>query len=394
MTIEPALAADSLVNLFGAGGALVVARQARRADPHGPVTRRMVPALQIAAALLVVRVPAWLTGNRLLGGLEHLLAVVTPLYSLTVAEGLLRQHAPRWLKIALLAGPLALMLALPGLPERLETILVLVLVSGGYAAVAALLWLRSEGSLTPAENRTVRRVLLAMMVLAGLAMTDFHSLWPQLPVRLGALGALLVLYVGLGSGNVHVPVRARLLTLALFFVIALMLGLCFTVGQGADALLSASAASYAGLLFAALFSEARGAHFERHRPAEPVIGARTPGAFVSGLAAHPLLGGSRVLSGALLEEVNDPSFVGLMAAQGVLRRSAHPWGRPQADDGVERALSLMMAYEATHLALLTAEPLRIMVVQLPGIASDERTESEIELVRLVGALLHAREDTA
>jgi hypothetical protein len=98
-----------------------------------------------------------------------------------------------------------------------------------------------------------------------------------------------------------------------------------------------------------------------------------------------------VLSGALLQDVADPSFVRLLAEERVLRRAAQPWGRAASDDGVERALSLMTTYEATHLALLTSEPLRILAVQLPGIALDERTESEIELVRLVGALLHAHE---
>jgi hypothetical protein len=395
VTPDPALAADGLVNLFGAGGVLVVANEARRADPHGPVTRRVVAALNLVAVLFVVRVAAWFTGNSLLGTLEHILASAAPLCSLIVAEGLLRRHAPRWLKIALVVSPIALMLMeiIPTVPRLFGNDLLLATVVGGYCAVAALLWLRDVNSLTAAENRTVRRLLLAVVVLAPLILTDFRSLWPDIYVRMGAVGALLVLYLGLGSGNLHVPLRARLLSLGMFLLIAALLGFEYTaIGQhGSGDLFSSTTVGFSGLLFAALFSEARGASLERNRPAQPMIGAKTIKAFTERLAAHPLLSGSRVLSGAMLDDVRDPSFVNLLADERVLRRSARPWGRSATDDGVERAISLMTAYDATHLALLTARPLRVIAVQLPGIAVDERTESEIELVRLVGALAYARE---
>jgi hypothetical protein len=393
VTLEPALAADGIINLFGAGGMWAVANEARRANPHGPVTLRVVAALYLVAVLFVVRVPAWLTGNSMLGTLEHILASLTPLCSLIVAEGLLRRHAPHWLKVALVISPIALALTktVPMLPSTVENAMLLVTVLGGHCAVAAVLWLRDVKSLTAAENMTVRRLLLAVLVLAPLIMTDFR--WPDIYVRLGAVGALLVVYLGLGSGNLHVPVRTRLLSLGMFLLIAALLGFEYdaTGHHGTADLLRATAAGFSGLLFAALFSEARGASLERNRPAEPIIGATTVKAFTERLAAHPLLGSSHVLSGAMLDDVHDPSFVKLLADERVLRRSARPWGRSATDDGVERAISLMTAYDATHLALLSTQPLRVIAVQLPGIAFDERTESEIELVRLVGALVHARE---
>ena len=395
MTLEPALAADGLVNLFGAGGVVVVANEARRTDPHGPVTQRVVAALYLVAALFVVRVAAWFTGNSVLGTLEHILASAVPLCSLIVAEGLLRRHAPRWLKIALVVGPIALLLieTIPMVPQIFGNALLLVTVLGGYCAVAALLWLRDVSSLTAVENMTVRRLLLAVVVLAPLIMTDFRSLWPEVYVRMGAVGALLVLYLGLGSGNLHVPLRARMWSLGMFLLIAALFGFEYAVidQHGSDDLFRSTTVGFSGLLFAALFSEARGASLERNRPAEPIVGAKTIKAFTERLAAHPLLNGSHVLSGAMLDDVRDPSFVNLLADEGVLRRSTKPWGRCATDDGVERAISLMTAYDATHLALLTTEPLRVIAVQLPGIAIDERTESEIALVRLVGALAYARD---
>lgn len=394
MTADPSSTADALANLFAAGGALAVASEARRVDPHGPLTWRVVALLRVVAALFLVRVPAWLTGNSALTAIEYVLASVTPLCSLIVAEGLLRRHAPNWLKVALVVTPVAFALALTmPLPDVLGHALLPVAVLGGYCAVSALLWLRDAGSLTAAENMTIRRLLLALAVLVPLMMTDFRLLWPYVHVRLGAVGALLVFYLALGSGNLHVPVRARVLTLGIFLVIATLLGIdSSAAGQdGSDELVRATATGFSGLVFAALFSEARGASLERSRPAAPIAAATTVDAFTERLAAHPLLGASRVLSDATLDDVRHPSFVNLLADTRVLRRSLRPWRRPPTDDGVERAVSLMTAYDATHLVLLTAEPLRVMAVQLPGIAIDERAESEIELVRVVAALLYARE---
>ena len=52
--------------------------------------------------------------------------------------------------------------------------------------------------------------------------TDFRSLWPDIYVRLGAVGALLVLYIGLGSDSLQMPVRDRLSSLGMFLVIAVL----------------------------------------------------------------------------------------------------------------------------------------------------------------------------
>ncbi len=104
---DPKLIADVLVNLFGALGTLVVAYDLRRSDPHGPVTSRAIYALGLIAALFLMRCLAWSTGSGFLLALVDILAATTPLAGLLVAEGLLRRHAPRWLKLAILCGTIA-----------------------------------------------------------------------------------------------------------------------------------------------------------------------------------------------------------------------------------------------------------------------------------------------
>src|SRR6185436_15867484 len=149
MSSDPKLIADVLVNLFAALGTLVVAYNLRRSDPHGPVTRRAVFALALIAALFLMRCLAWSTGSRFLLGIVDILAATTPLVGLLVAEGLLRRHAPRWLKLAVLCGAMlvALFTIVPKVPPVVASAVELAVVAGGFGAVGVFLWRRDRASL-------------------------------------------------------------------------------------------------------------------------------------------------------------------------------------------------------------------------------------------------------
>jgi len=224
MSYDPTLVADALVNLFAAIGALALAREVHRADPLGSVTQRIKLALRFVGTLFLVRAIAWTGGDQLSLNVADVLAAATPLVALLVAEGLLRRHGPLPLKLALAAAPLLLVLVklAPLVPIEAQVVALALLVLGGFAAVAALLWQRDPATLTSAENANVRRVLLAVLVLVPMILTDFRSLWPEVPVRLGAVGALLLLYLGFGVGNVHASDLARGGTIAMFAAISVL----------------------------------------------------------------------------------------------------------------------------------------------------------------------------
>jgi hypothetical protein len=396
MMLEPTFVADALVNLFGAGGAIIVAQEVRRNDPKGPVSRRIVFALLFVAVLFATRTWSWYTDGVFADALTDGLASAAPLVSLIGAEGLLRRHAPRWLKLSLVAAPAAVFFAkLLSLPPLIPIVMLLATVVGGFAAIIVLLWQRNAASLTGAENTTIRRVLFALLLLAPLIVTDFRSIWPDIPVRLGALGALMLLYVGLGVGNFNAALGWRFFNIAIFLVIATLFAVGYvTTGHavgGTDQMARAAAVGIAGLLFAGLFSESQGARLERGRARVQLADAISPDDFLRRLSSHPLLAGAHLLPPSALEQVDHPAFRSLLASQRTLRRAVAPWGRPVTDDGVERALSLMTAYDATHLALLTDTPLRIIAMSLPATAADAWAESEIDVVRLIGERVYKRD---
>lgn len=391
MTLDPTIVADALVNAFGAAGAFALSREIHRAEPFGSVVRRIVFALRFVAVFFLLRAVSWTTGDRVAALVVDLLAAATPLVSLVVAEGLMRRHAPRLLKFFVVGAPVLLLLAvaLPGVPADVVSGLLLTGVIGGYLGIAGFLWRRDTASLTGAENASIRRVMLALLVLSPLILTDFRSVWPDVPVRLGAVGALLLLYFSFGTGNLQASTANRVGTIVVFATIAAV----FAFGYSAAGSVSGSAhivrvfmVGFSGLLLAAIISEARGASSERAGSNLSLLSAVSPQAFEASLRAHPLLGSARLLSGEALDHVRDTAFDALLADNSVLRRSEAPWGRPPGEDGVERALSLMTAYDSTDLAVLTRLPLRLMLFSLPAVSRDAKSEADIQLARLAGEL--------
>ena len=390
MTADPKLIADVLVNLFAALGTLVVAYDLRRADPHGPVTRRATFALTLIAALFLMRCLAWSTGSRFLLGIVDILAAATPLVGLLVAEGLLRRHAPRWLKLAVLCGAVlvALFTILPKVPPTVASLVELAVVAGGFGAVGVFLWRRDRTSLSAGENAAVRRVVIAMVLLVPLIATDFRSIWPDVPLRFGAVGALVVLFFAFGPGRN--TSRERIVSLMIFLAIAGIFAYgYFTTGQGDDAgrAIRALAVGLCGLIFAALFAEALGARSERGKPTDPLLAAYTREQFAAALKAHRLIGNALIMGEDEIAPLRHAGFDALIAERPILRRAQAPWGRGVRDDGVERAMSLFMTYDVTHVMRLSRQPMRLAIFALPQISSDVRAESELAAAQRIGELI-------
>jgi hypothetical protein len=392
-SVDAQLIADVLVNLFGAFGALVVAYDMRRSDPHGPVTSRALFALHLVAALFLVRSLAWITGSALIAGVVGILPAATPLAALLVAEGLLRRHAPRAVKLAILAGVagVAVVWIVPGVPAVFRSSFELPIVVGGFISVGVVLWRRDSASLTVGENAVIRRVVIAGALLVPLIITDFRSHVPNIPVRFGAVGALVLLFFAFGPGRS--TNGERVVSLVIFLAIAGVFAFgTLTTGHGEDAAqaIRATAVGLSGLLCAALFSEALGARSERAKAADPLLAAQTSEQFVAALREHRLIGDARVLEEREVAPLRHPAFDALVAATPVLKRADAPWGRPKQDDAVERASSLFMTYDATHVMRLSCEPLRLAVFALPQIAADARVESEIAAAQRIGELIFTR----
>jgi hypothetical protein len=65
----------------------------------------------------------------------------------------------------------------------------------------------------------------------------------------------------------------------------------------------------------------------------------------------------------------------------VLRRPEAPWGLAAADPAVEWTVSLLKASNATHVIVLSHDPIDLLVLAVPVISADPATETALALVR-------------
>ena len=354
--------ADSIVNLCGAIGLVVAMIAFHRRDPKGPLTRRLLFMLAVVAALFLIRGVAWWSGSASLDWLSVIPAALVPLGALIVTEGILRRHAPRLFKRIAVYG--ALLLGLGGV-LGLESwaapyaIALSLFQLAGFAACALLLATRDRSQLLASENRGIGRVAIGALLVIPFIVTDFQALTSFMPVRLGALGALLVVTAVLIAGSSG-ETRRQAVSMALLRLCsgALLGAAAAFLAPDVDAaqIIRFSAVAVVGVLAIGLTTDTLRAHFELQAPgvlnalaASPAI---TRQEWIAELARHPIFEGARWLREGDLSPFDPPLLCGLLAARPVLRRCDAPWGLAPTDPAAERMISLMAVHHATHVIVL------------------------------------------
>ena len=394
--MSPSVIADSIVNLCGAIGLSVAMMTFYWRDPRGPLTRRLLLALGVIALLFLIRGAAWATGSDLLDSLGEIPAALIPLGALILTEGILRRHAPRAVKLVALIGSIVLGLGgMLGL-ERFAMVYAIALSAFQLAGIATCAWLlamRDRTGLMASENRSISRLAVGALVVIPFILTDFRTFFPDIPVRLGALGALLTVTVMLIAGGGAETRRHGLSLMALRLISSALLGIAAAfIAPDVDGaqVIRFGAVAVAGVLTIGLMTDALRALFEAQEPgvlnsvaASP---ARTRNELIAELARHPIFDGARRFREAELAHY-DPSLLrDLLSNRRVLRRSDAPWGLSLTDPAVERLLSLMTAGSATHVIVLSGDPLDLIVLAVPVTSADPATETALALVRRLLAL--------
>jgi hypothetical protein len=388
--------ADSIVNLCGAIGLTVAMMTLHRRDARSPLTRRLLLALGVIATLFFVRGAAWWSGNALLDRISLIPAALIPLGALIVTEGILRRHAPRQVKIVIVLGGIGLGLGGAFGLERFAT-LYFVLLSlfqlAGFATCGWLLATRDRTTLMASENRSIGRLAVGALIVIPFIATDFQVLAPDIPVRLGALGALLVVTAILIAGGGAETRRQALLMTALRLSSSALLGAAAAfVSPDVDGaqIIRFGAIAISGVLTIGLMVDALRAYFESQVPgvldsvaASP---ARTRDQLIAELARHPIFESARRYRENELAAYDPPMLRDFLSTRRVLRRAEAPWGLTSSDPAVERAVSLMAANSATHLIILSHDPIDVIVLAVPVISADPATETALALVRRLLAL--------
>jgi hypothetical protein len=264
---------------------------------------------------------------------------------------------------------------------------------GGFAACGLLLATRDRATLTASENRSIGHLAVGAIAVTPFIATDFQVLAPDIPVRLGALGALLVVTAVLIAGGGTETRRQALSMIGLRLISSALLGVAAAfVSPDVDAaqVMRFCAVAISGVLTIGLMADALRAFLESREPgvlnsvaASP---ARTRDQLITELTRHPIFESARRYREGELGPYDPALLRDFLSTRRVLRRAEAPWGLVSSDPAVERAVSLMLANTATHLIILSHDPIDVIVLAVPVMSADPATETALALVRRLLAL--------
>jgi hypothetical protein len=389
--MTPGIIADSIVNICGAIGVAVAMTSLYRRAPGNPLSTRVLVMLGLVSLLFLTRGLAWWSGSVWLDRLSLLPAALLPLGALIVAEGMLRRHAPRAAKIGISLTGIGLgiggALGLDSFTTPYSVALSAFQLAGmGYCAF--LLATRDRGTLTGAENQSINRLAIGALIAMPFLLTDFRTLFPDIPVRLGGLGALLVVSAVLTAGGSGETTRQSVLLNALRIVGGALLGAGATwLSPDADAaqVLRFCVVSVSGVLTIGLMVDALRSVFEARAPGILSSVARSAAAtrntLMAELAHHPIFASARRHREDELADYDPPLLRDFLSKNQLLRQAEAPWGLAMTDPAVERLVSLMRAGSATHLIVLSHDPVDLVALTVPVTSADPATETALALVR-------------
>ena len=376
---------QALLDGFAAAGlaAYVAALILRRAG--GPLTPRLVFLFGIMSLFYCVRSLAVRTGWPIFEGATFAVVSLAPLAALLLAEGLLRRHAPRSVKIAIFAASaLSLGFALlttshVAFGSRIALAAIVIL---SLAAILILLLTRDRSSLSRAENGAVRRLAVGLAIVIPLIGTDFSDLVAS-PVGFSPIAALVIVLLALSNGvsdarDVWIEAAVIVGT-----TLALTCGLIEQLDVGSlDDRVRLFALAGAALITMALvvriqpFGAAGRRTSLRQRMAAADISSLN--AFLGDLAVEPMLRDLSVLTGPELTDYHPEAMARTLERQPLWSAGALQMGDDSLSDAErEPLLDLMARADATHVGLLSLSPLRIGLMRLPDLLRN--TEAEIDV---------------
>lgn len=378
---------QALVDGFAAAGlfAYVVALLVRRAD--GPLTPRLVFLFGLMSFFYGVRSLAVRTGLAIFEAATFAAVALAPLAALLLAEGLLRRHAPKLMKIAILAvTALGLGFALfttGHTPFGSRTALAASIVLS-LMAVLILIWTRDQRSFSVAENGAVRRLAVGLAVVIPLVATDFYGITPS-PIGFSPIAALVIAFLALSNG----VTEARDVWIEAGLIFAAACALTFGLSERLDVQDVADRVRLFALVSAALITMTLVVRVKpfsapglqgglRRRLLHADIGSLDR--FLNVLADDPMLKDLSVRS--------EPDLADYPARDLAVTLARRPlWSAASLQDpdgGVtdaerEPLLDLLARSDATHVGLLSRSPLRIGMVRVPELLRDTEAEVDLEL---------------
>lgn len=379
-------------------GLLVLHNSLRAQASDDPLNRRFIFGVRVTIAIFGGRALVVLTSGGIFGGIiVSIAAALIPLAVLLLTEGLLRRHAPGWLKSFAAGGAVVfgVLGVIPPIWDWGPYIIGLPLFQVlGLGLCGSMVVTRDKDSLSGAENETATRLALSLILLVPMIAADYAMVGLRMPVQISAVGVLVMCWLAVGLGAQGVDHRGVMIRFFLLVIVALGTGafLGWINNPSRESMILGAAVVMAGFLVVAIYFDARqqrnagqSLSLLRHMAEGPGENAM---AFLAGLRNHPAVDGALVISARELADFEGHVLDQVFAATPVVRRSdAPPMDATQAD----HIAALFTRYEASHILQVSAAPRRLVALSMPALGLSAQTEYELQAVQRMAALIAAQD---
>ncbi len=344
--------AQALVDGFA--GLALLAYALRVGPGRSPVRARLRFVFLLAGLFYGVRALWYAAGEPLYEGLSLIIAGVLPLGALVLAEALLRRHAPRLLKIAILAGALTGVAAVFLPAAEWRGVALMAYVVGAFTAILLLVVFRERTSLAATENVALDALSGGLLALALLSVTDFGDL---APIGLSGLGALALVYAAAGARWSGIAA-----TLGVGLVFATGASAALGLAGWPDHLRMGAVALAALATLAVLLRLQAGGREDRRQTLLRTLAAADDGSLSSFIAAasrHSALADLSLAEGDALAPYDPDALARAFHRSPVLNAARLP---DMDRDAREQIQDLLACNAASHAALVSSVPLRVALL--------------------------------
>ncbi|MFT3725648.1 MAG: hypothetical protein QM773_18970 [Hyphomonadaceae bacterium] len=362
-----------------------------------PLSIRLAVFLSLVMALFSVRAVQWWVHFPWLVRMEEGLAAFIPLFALFLAEGMLRRHAPAWMKIALVIGAIVVATIAVFRPREMQAEFAVVLGSFiviGLLMIAILLLTRRRRSLSPGENDAISTFFAGLLLSLPVGATDFLAAAGVTKVQ--ASGLALLIFVTFASrvtahGGGGLSAFWEILWIVAGTVLAYVV-LGFVGGWPEGAAIIQTLSILFGVLLA--FRIIQYARDQRRRSDRQLLWrafAEAPieslEAFLNVITSVPAFRRAKVLEGPAVAEYDHDGLRAAFAADLVI--STQDTRRKSAAE-FQQLDVIFDQHEATHAVLVRANPLALLLVNMPRVGAGVDVEVQLGvLARLASRVEHS-----
>ena len=388
--------ADSIVSASALIGLMILVASIKRSG-RDSISRRFLFSLYIIQALLLFRILTWLTGIWFFDVLTFITAGVLPLGMIILTEGLLRRHASKPVKM-IAAGTAVAFIPLAFLPESFaepwRSVLLLAAQLWGFFTAGYMVWKRDKDSLSSGENRIIERIALSIPLIIPLVITDFRIPDFEFPVRLSGVAILFMCWLTISLERSHLKNTDMLRAFLILLSGSVFAGMAIAYLVNADmtGYFQICVITLSVTMVAVLYNDSVALRFDERRDsllkhmAEGNIDSSAT--FLRGLQNHPLVEGAVILEEHDLQDF-DKKLLNAVFKNDALQRKVD-MSKANSSAEIEHLNWLFERFNATHVILVSNQPLSLVALNMPSLSASPGAETELRAVQRMAILISER----